>query len=357
MRVPVGMVGAMYAAILAGGSGTRFWPLSRRDHPKQLLELTEGSPTLVAQTVERLAPLVPESHCRIICGRSHDAPIAQVLPRIPRLVEPAARNTAAPVALACLWAQMEAPDAVVAILPADHHIRDEAGFRAALASAEAAAADGAIVTLGIQPTRPETGYGYIEVGEPLGEGPARKVVAFREKPDTAGAEAYLAGGRHLWNAGIFVFRADVMWAELERHIPELTSALATVTDVGDSAGLEQAWAAVPRISIDYAVMEKTDRAAVIPADVGWSDVGSFAALPEVQGVDAEGNLRVGDTLVLDTTGSIVESRGGRLVALVGCEDLVVVDTADAVLVVPRAQAQRVRDLVTALEDAGREDVL
>jgi mannose-1-phosphate guanylyltransferase len=252
---------------------------------------------------------------------------------------------------------------VAAALPADHVIGDPAAMRATLAAAAAAAAGGSIVTIGIQPTRPETGYGYIARGGQIavhGGLPVFRVNSFVEKPKRETAKRYLAAGNFYWNAGMFVFRVDVMLAAIRAHMPELAAGLEQLADAldrGDAAALERLYPQLPAQSIDYGVMERADNVAMVPASFGWSDVGSWAALPEVSTLDADGNVVFGDAVLVDTSGSVVDARGGRLVAVVGCRDLVVVDTEDALLVVPRDRAQEVRQVLTELERAGRTQLL
>lgn len=353
----------MYAAILAGGSGTRFWPLSRTGRPKQFLDLLGGG-SLIEATAARLPPLASPEETLVVCGAAHADEVRRRLPALPPanvLVEPAARNTAAAVALAALFVAERDPEGVVAILPSDHHVGDPAAFRAHLAAAEAAAKKGHIVTLGLVPTRPETGYGYIHAGAPVGEEagrPVHRVSAFVEKPDLDRAKAYLSAGTYYWNAGIFVFRADVMRAELARHRPSVSAPLEQVAGrLHDPEALAAAWAEVESVSIDYAVMEPTDKAAVIPAEFGWSDLGSFASLPEVLPAAAEGNVVVGDAVTVDARRNVIHAGAGRLVAVVGVEDLVVVDAGDAILVCPADRSQEVREVVRRLRERGREDLL
>jgi mannose-1-phosphate guanylyltransferase len=353
----------MYAAILAGGSGTRFWPLSRKARPKQMLRLLGGAPML-RETMLRLAPAVAPERCLVVCGARHAREVAKILPELPPgrvLAEPTPKNTAAAVALAAIRIGHHDPRALVAILPADHHVGNPAGFRAALSAASKPAKEGYLVTLGITPSRPETGYGYIAAGDALAMADGhevRAVSAFVEKPDRARAEAYVADGSHLWNAGIFVFRADVMRGELARHLPGVSDPLeAAAARLDDPAALAEAWSKVDAISIDHGVMERTNRAAVLPVDFGWSDVGSFASLPEVLEADESGNVLVGDAKALDAAGNVVHAASGRPVVVLGARDLVVVDAGDAVLVCPKDRCQDIRRVVEALEAEGRDDLL
>ena len=346
---------ALYPTILAGGSGTRFWPLSRAKRPKQLLPLGGPRP-LVAETVARLRGLCPPANVSILCGVDHAAAIRRLLPELPRrnvLVEPAARNTAPCIGWAALRVRRENPAGVLLVLPSDHHIADAPAFRRVLRRCGALAAGGALCTVGIQPTRPETGYGYLRLGRSLPgpEGNAYEVEAFVEKPDAARAEAYVGDGRHLWNGGIFAFRADVILREIERQLPDLARALGHIEramgTAGEAAALRRWFPRAPSISIDYGIMERAAGVAVVPADVGWSDLGSFAALPEVRTADASGNVVEGEALLVDSHDCVVLA-GKRPVAVVGMRGAVVVDAGDAILVVPRDRCQDVRAVVAEL---------
>jgi mannose-1-phosphate guanylyltransferase len=361
----------IHAVVMAGGSGTRFWPLSRQARPKQFLPLAGKLPLLV-ETVKRLPPLAPIGRTYVACGPVHARAVRKMLPKLPRenlLVEPVARNTAPCVGLAALHVARQAPDGILAMLPADHHVGRPDQFREAIATAARIAAGGAIVTIGVTPSRPETGYGYLEVGSPLpGESavaggrlaPAR-VKRFVEKPDRAKAEQYLADGGYLWNSGIFVFRADVILEEIQRTMPELASRLgaiaATLGTREYAKALAREFPACPSESIDYGVMERSSRIAVVPADFGWSDVGSFAAIPEVRRADAEGNVAAGDVLIVDGNDNVVLAEAGRLVAVVGASGLVVVDAGDALLVCPRERAQDVKKAVDELKRRRRDDLV
>jgi mannose-1-phosphate guanylyltransferase len=360
----------IFPVVMAGGSGTRFWPLSRRDRPKQFLPL-DGEEPLLAATVARLPPLARIDRTYVVCGPNHAASVRRILPRLPRpnlLVEPCPRNTAPCIGLAALHVHRRDPRGVMAMLPADHHVARPAAFRQALDAGARIAADGAIATIGITPDRPETGYGYLKVGarlRPIGRGrkafhPAR-VERFVEKPDLVTASRYLAEGGYLWNSGIFLFRADVILDEIRRAMPVLGEQLAVIDrSLGTPAyarTLKRVFPEAPSISIDYGVMEKSQRIVVVPAAFGWSDVGSFAALSEVRAPDDLGNAAQGDALIVDGHGNVVVAQGGRLVAVVGVDDLVVVDAGDAVLVVRKDRAQDVRKAVDELKRRGREELL
>ncbi len=342
-----------YPVVMAGGSGTRFWPLSRARHPKQFLPLVSGKPLLV-ETVARLKGLATPAQTYVVCGPTHAALARRLLKGVPPrnvLVEPVARNTAPAIALATWVIGAREPEAVLAVLPSDHHVADSRGFRAVLRRAAQLARSGQLVTVGIKPTRAETGYGYIRLGAPLGEG-AFRVQAFVEKPDPVTAAEYVSSKEYLWNGGIFVFTARAMREAFARHLPEVAETMERLVPRlgtrGFSAALAKAFPRLPSVSVDYGVMEKARNIAVVPGDFGWSDVGSFAAIAEVRPLDANGNVVVGgQTLVLDSAGCVVLG-SGRTLAVLGMRDTVVVDAGDAVLVVPRERSQDVRQVVEAL---------
>jgi mannose-1-phosphate guanylyltransferase len=360
---------SLHAVILAGGSGTRFWPLSRVKKPKQFLALVTAE-TLIAETEKRIAPLCRPEDRWVVCGKDHVAGVQAALPGLlpgRMIAEPAARNTAPAIGLAAARVHAVDPDATLIILPSDHHIALPDAFRAALQRAVAACQGGDLLTLGIRPTRPETGYGYLKRGHAReGEG-SWAVEAFVEKPDATTAARYLQDSAYSWNAGIFVFRADAILAAIARHLPQIHAGLQTISAAlreGEAAGeaaIAQVFPRLASISIDYGVMEpeshSTHRIALVPGDFGWSDVGSFAALPEVRALDARGNALAGDALIVDCDDSVVLAEGGRLVAAVGLRGLCVIDAGDALLVVPRDRAQDVRSVVDALKSAGRLDRL
>ena len=374
----------IYPVIMAGGSGTRFWPLSRKAKPKQFLALAGDQPLLSA-TVRRLPPLAKAADTYVVCGPVHAAAARKLVKELPArnfIVEPCARNTAPCVGLAALHVAARQKKGVVVMLPADHHIARPEAFRAAIAEAARLAEKGHIVTIGIRPHAPETGYGYLKVGARLpGQGKAKakgkgkgkgkgkvvkrnqahRVERFVEKPDVVTAARYLADGHYLWNSGIFVFRADVILDEIRRAMPVLGEQLDVIEQSLGTPGYQKTLARVfpdcPSISIDYGVMEKSQRIVVVPADFGWSDVGSFAALPEVRPVDHLGNVAEGDALVIDGRNNVVVAAGGRPVAVIGMEGVVVVDAGDAVLVCRKDRAQDVRKAVDELARRGREEVL
>lgn len=348
----------MQALILAGGSGTRFWPLSRRRRPKQLLAL--GSPrSLLRETVERVSPSVGAEGIWVSTTRELVDAVARELPEIPReriLAEPASRNTAPAIGWCLARMPAELHDEVVAVLPADHRVADAEGFRAALRTAEAAALSSDLVlTLGVRPTRAETGFGYLEVGDPLaGSEGVRRVVRFTEKPDLDTAREFLDSGRYLWNAGIFVFRAGRLLEELDRRAPEIGGGLRRIAEHPERG--DELYAQLPALSIDHAVMERLEELATVPLDCGWSDLGSWQALADELPADGHGNAVRGDVVVIDSSGCLLWADEGEIAAL-GLEDLVVVRTGDVVLVAPRERSQEVRRIVEALRDRGRDELL
>ena len=359
----------LHAVILAGGKGTRFWPLSTARRPKQLLRIA-GEGTMIQETARRLLPLVPPARLWVVTAAEQAAEVARQLPQVPAaqlLIEPQGRNTAPAIALAARQVAAADPEAILAILPADHAIGDPTAFRRALAAAaEVAARHPVLVTLGVTPTRPETGYGYIERGVPAVEFDGMsfyEVAGFREKPDRETARRYVEGGKHAWNAGVFVFRASVIWDEIAAHLPDLARALAAPDLVGGdaarrAAALGAAYARIEPISIDYGVLERSRRTWVVPVDCGWNDVGSWSALHDVLPRDASGNVLMGDAVLVDTRNAVVHGEASApLVALIGMEDVVVIATPGAVLVCPRDRAQEVRGIVDELARRGRTDLL
>lgn len=354
----------VYAVIMAGGAGTRFWPASRSLRPKQLLPLAGGSDEpLLAATVRRLAPLVTEDRVVVVTGDHLASATARAVPGVPRaqiLCEPAPRNTAPCIAWATAAIARLDPGALVAVLPSDHFISDEPGFRRVLEIALASAEKGRVTTVGVVPTRAETGYGYIEVGDDIGGG-AKAVARFVEKPDPARAAAFLAGKKHLWNAGMFFFRARDMALLVAAHLPDLAAGIAKIDAAGHDAGTVKAvFPTLPSISIDHGVMEKAEGLAVVPGDFGWSDVGSWQSAWELAARDQAGNAVPAGSMALDGGSNLVRSLGSRadkVIALVGVSDLVVVDTDDALLVIPRDRAQDVRLVLDALKKSGRTDLL
>jgi mannose-1-phosphate guanylyltransferase len=356
----------LYVVIMAGGQGTRFWPRSRRQRPKQLLNIV-GETTMLEQTVARLSSLVAAERIVVVAGRAYRDLIRDGLPQLPDenfLFEPIGRNTAACVAWAALWVQQRAPDAVMAVLPADHLIRNEPEFlRVLTVAAQAAQPFNRLVTLGIQPTHPETGYGYIRVGEDGHQIDGRdvfRVAQFVEKPSRQKAEQFLAEGKYFWNSGMFIWRADSIWHEISRYLPQLTQELEAVgravTADELTTVLDTVYPRLPSVSIDVGVMERARDVWVVPADIGWSDVGSWRALSEFLTPDAQGNVVIGNQRGIDTSGCFIYTPN-KLVATIGITDLVVIETDDVVLICPKDRDQDVRKLVELLEREGRQDLL
>lgn len=357
----------VHPVIMAGGSGSRLWPLSRQLNPKQFLALTDTQHTMLQATLVRLqgVPGVELAPPRLICNEQHRFLAAEQMRQLGYahanlVLEPVGRNTAPAVALAALLAQQSAPGTqpVLLVLAADHHVTNVPAFQAAVAQALPLAQAGKLVTFGIVPTQPETGYGYIERGEPLPQGGCA-VSRFVEKPDAITAQTYLDSGRYLWNSGMFMFSAQAYLDELARHAPDILQACQAALAAGsqdcDFTRVGQTeFAACRDESIDYAVMEHTQHAAVVPLDAGWSDVGSWSSLWAVCDHDAQGNVLQGDVMAHDTTRTLVRS-GGRLVATVGVSDLVIIDTADALLVAHQSRVQDVKKIVDRLKAEGRTE--
>ena len=359
----------VYVTILAGGSGTRLWPYSRKKQPKQLLSLA-GQMSLLQQTVDRVRPLVPPERIHILTGPDHAAMIADQLPDLPPeniQIEPAPAGTAPCLGLAAmrLRRMTKADDAVMISLHADHVVREEERFRQALITAVAAARRGYLVTIGIVPNYPETGFGYIERGDLLGqrdEQPVYRVARFTEKPHLELARDFVASGRFYWNTGYFTWTLDRILGEFLRLQPLMFAQLKDVADALETAGGVQAasclWAQIQPTTIDVGIMEQARDVAVLPCDLGWSDVGSWAALFDILGRDGASNVMMGDAqhVGLDTTNSLVYGRG-KLVATIGLHNMIIVDTGDALLVLPRDRAQDVGALVKELRARGLDRYL
>ena len=382
------------AAILAGGSGSRLWPLSRQNLPKQFLAL-EGKDSLLQTTINRLSPTINSADVLIITQEAHAKGEAyHALLPYRALYEPVGRNTAPAIALAAAYLAENGDDPVMVVLPADHIIKDEVRFRAHLGTAIQAAQSGKLVTFGIQPIRPDTGFGYIKTKglRTEGRGLSEKAVSgstqssaldpqsclsqssvlepqpcisqpciyeverFTEKPDLATAERFLKDGDYYWNSGMFVWRASAILAEIQRYLPEVHQVVQTILAESRAGGgfqqaVEKHFAAMPSISIDYGVLEKSDRVSLIPCDIGWNDVGSWQAVHEIADKDKNGNALQGNVIAVDCKNSLIRAEK-RLVAAIGVENLCVVETADAVLISKNDQTQRVREVVDALHMNG-----
>jgi mannose-1-phosphate guanylyltransferase len=317
-----------HAVILAGGSGTRLWPASRRARPKQLLALGASPEVMVAAAVElgrRVAADVA-----IVTAESQVGATRTAVPNVELIVEPVGRNTAAAIGLAAAILARRDPEASLVVLPADQHVADRAGLAHVLDIA--------------------TGFGYLELTATAISGAVQPIARFVEKPDLATAERYVASGRYLWNAGIFCARAQRLLAELDRQLPETAKAVREIAN--DPASARARYQALPSVSIDHGVMEKAERVVTVPAAVGWDDVGSWAAIPAIRGVDSNGNTIVGTAVVIDGDNNVVMSDDATLIATVGVSDLIVVKHGDAILVIPKSAAQDVRKVIDALSQRG-----
>lgn len=355
---------SLHAAILAGGRGTRFWPRSRSVVPKQLLPVV-GSKSLLEQTVSRLEPLIPHERVWVFTNEQLQAKIRKLLPGVPArqiVAEPEARNTGPCIAMAARLIGRQDPDGVMGVFPSDHLIADEKSFLRMLEVAAKAAARRKLVVMGLEPRWPETGYGYIEFPPDvkLGSRRAAKVVRFREKPNLRTAKKFVAAGNFYWNSGMFLWRADTISQAVAAHMPQTAGALDGLAPLASSrfrASLRKQYPLCENTSIDYGVLEKADNIVGFPCkDFGWNDIGSWEAVYNLAAKDPKGNASNTPVELLEASGNYVDAPG-KLVALVGVKDLVVVDTPDALLVCPRKDAQKVSALVKALEKAGWDGVL
>lgn len=358
----------LYAVIMAGGVGSRLWPRSRSASPKQFLDLL-GPQTMVQETASRIEPLIPLDRVMVVVSQEHAETVRAQVPDLPDqniLVEPGPRGTAPCIGLAAVVLQQRDAEAIMAVCPADHLIVDAAGFRHAIRAGAELAQEGYLVTLGIAPDHPHTGYGYIQRGSFLGERaglPTYQVQRFAEKPDAASAQRFVDSQEYYWNGGIFVWQAATILAEMHTLLPSLHTGLQQVIQEWDSPRhrhvLAAVWDRVPRTTIDYGVMEKARQVAVVPVDIGWDDVGNWSTLSKLLEADEQGNVVRGncDAILLDTSDSYLYASAGRLVAMVGLEEFVVVDTPDALLICPKDRAQAVRDVVKRLKADGLEQYL
>ncbi len=356
---------SFYAVIMAGGVGTRLWPLSRQNRPKQALPLI-GERTMFQHAVDRLLPLLPPERILVVTGEQQAKILRPQAPELPAenwILEPLGRDSGPAVGLGAIHLQKRDPQAVMAMLTADHYIADAARFRAVLGAAEKVARAGKIVTLGIQPTFPSTGFGYIQQGQALGRFDGFEVyqaARFAEKPDELTAHAFFESGQYSWNSGMFIWRVDHVLAEFQRQRPQMYEqlmALAAVLGTPDATPvLSEVWPQIQKLSVDYAIMEGATDVTVIPVDIGWSDVGSWATLLDIIPGDAQGNIIVGEHLGLDTVRTLVRG-GARLIATIGLQDMIVVDTADALLICPKGRAQEVKAVVERLQRDGQISLL
>ena len=356
----------LHPVVLCGGAGTRLWPMSRRMLPKQFLPLV-GERTMLQDTVLRLAGIPDCAKAVVVSNTEHRFLVAEQLKSIEaspevQILEPVGRNTAPAVAVADLHVAQTDPEGILLVLSSDHAIADVRAFHRAIAAAVGAARQGLLVTFGIRPDHPATGYGYIEAGEALpGEAEVARIRRFVEKPDAATAAEYLASGRFLWNSGMFVFKASRLIEEMRKHRPDILDASekayrAAARDLDFLRLDAKAFEACPSESIDYAVMEKTADGAVVRADMGWSDVGSWSALWDIGRKDAAGNVTRGDAQLRDTANSYVWA-GSRLVYVLGLDGILVVETDDAILIGERSRAQEVKDIVQSLDASKRSEHL
>ena len=354
----------MYAVIMAGGKGTRFWPLSREKKPKHLLNIT-GKKSIIQYTVDRVTPLVGKNNVLIVTGASHSDEIRQQLPQLPAgniLIEPVGRNTAPCIGLAAMHIRKKDPDAVMFVLPSDHLIANTKGFLASLTTArEMAKRSDCLVTIGIKPEWPETGYGYMERGklaDTVGETKVYAVRSFREKPDTATAKAFLEDGGFFWNSGMFIWKISTILNAIERLIPDLYEGLLTIDDsIGtrhEEKVISEVYRNIKPVSIDYGVMEKAPDVFMLEGDFGWNDIGSWDALWDVLDKDKNGNATRGNVISFGTSNSLIYSPE-MMVALIGVEDLIVVETDDALLICRRETSQDVRKVVEHLEEKGMKE--
>jgi mannose-1-phosphate guanylyltransferase len=354
-----------YAVIMAGGSGTRLWPLSREKYPKQALKLI-GDRTMFQHAVDRLLPMFSPEQIHVVTCAEHVAILAEQSPTIPCnnfILEPEGRGTAAAIGLAALILREKDPGAVMAVLTADHYIADTDKFRIVLSAAEQIAQGGYLVTLGIQPTEPATGFGYIHQGKWLREVAGQavyEVVRFVEKPEIDEARRMIASGQYSWNSGMFIWKVKRIMQEFERQMPEFYEQLSLIeaarTEINFAEHLETIWKGVRKNTIDYGIMEGAQDVVVIPVSMGWADIGSWSSLFELLNADEHGNIQVGEVISLGSQGNLVFG-GKRLIAAVGVEDLIIIDTEDALLVCKRGCEQDVKTIVSRLKENKRSELL
>jgi mannose-1-phosphate guanylyltransferase len=356
----------LYAVIMAGGKGTRFWPRSRAKYPKQFLNIV-GQKSMLQQTIDRIQPLIDLKKIFIVTAQDQVEQTKQQLPELSPdniLVEPLGKNTAPCIGLAAVYISQIEPDSIMCALPADHYLEKEAEFRAILSKAiEFLQDDDYLITLGIQPTRPETGYGYIEIGDELATLGDKKIFRanrFLEKPELALAKELVACGQYLWNSGMFIWRTSSILREIQQYLPNLYHGLQEISSALNTSRepevIGRVYANLDAISIDKGVMEKADKIAVIPCQLGWNDVGSWTSLYDLLPTDTSGNIIIGKHISIDSYGCLIISPD-KLVATIGLKDIIVIDTEDALLICPKDQGQRVRDLIEELKKKGLEQYL
>jgi mannose-1-phosphate guanylyltransferase len=358
----------MYAVIMAGGRGTRFWPRSREKKPKHLLDIVSKR-TIIQETVDRIKPLIPPENILIVTGKKHARELIKQLPEIPAqniIIEPVGKNTAACIGLAALHIRKKVPDDVMVVLPSDHAIGDSRKYLEVIsAAAKVADQEGGLVTIGIKPSSPQTGFGYIEQGQSLRNVSGKEVFrvkSIREKPDLQKARKFVQSGKFYWNSGMFIWKASIILKEIERCLPDLYTGLMKIKEVlgtsKEETTLPRVYKRLASISIDYGVMEKADNAFMLPGDFGWSDVGSWDALWEISAKDNQGNALTGSgsAIFTDTEGALVYSPK-KLVALVGVKDLIIIETKDALLICKKGRSQDVKKVVDTLEAAKKKKYL
>ncbi len=353
----------MKAVIMAGGQGTRFWPVSREAKPKQFLEIG-GSGTMLQETAARFQPFLAAGDVYVVCGQRYVQQVREQLDQLREdqiIVEPSARNTAPCIGLAALYLRRHFPDEVMSVFPADHVIQDVAEFHQVLQAAQELATEGWLVTFGIHPSYPATGYGYVQKGNLLGEFAgcaAYEVAGFTEKPDRSRAKQFLQEGQYYWNSGMFVWSIDRILTEMEKQMPELYQALMEIDGSWeDPVGMEKSYSGLEKTSIDVGVMEKAEKIAVLPCTLGWSDVGNWRALEQVEKSDDKGVISNGPHVNIDSRDNVLYTSEGKLIALVGVEDLVVVDSPDALLVCARERIEDVKQVVEHLKKLGWDEYL
>lgn len=353
-----------FTVVMAGGGGTRFWPLSRKSRPKQLLNLS-GKNIMLNDTIARMEPLVGKRHSYVVTNQVQEKLTKKLLlsgvPKKNVIAEPVGRNTAPCILYAALKLKKKYGDGIMCVLPSDHFIGKEDEYRRVMKEAiEIAKETEGLVTIGIKPTYPATGYGYISCGEAYGVSSAFQVEAFKEKPSLEVATEYLQSGRYLWNSGVFVWKISAVVKAFEKYLPQMYKQLMNIyEDLGtkyEESRIEELYPLLESISVDYGIMEKADNVYVLPGDYGWNDVGSLDTLDLVYPADTKENAVKGDALVLDSSNCIVSS-SGKLVAVAGCKDLMVIDTEDALLVCPKSYAQNVKNIVDLLDKQERKELL